>query len=854
MRRSDARASSGGGKWSRHTAIPSGQSSSRPIPRRDERTRRPTRPSTSPVLDASVDRSLQCQRVTMTSPARIAARHLPSIVPWFLLLATACSPAAVLDEGDGTDLGLVDGKADAYVREVSLELAPGAVRRFRVRAVRFVASLQQQGAVPVRLSAKHYENEFDSGISEAPSLAADAEPEQLRYWTLRVHNEGDETLRALLRVEAVDDVPRTPTGILREVRISNLAPGARRWFRVRGADLHAELTLEAGGPARLSAQHYEVRHEGESSERPTLRIQSPGGTQRNWTLRVHNEGAEPLSGTLLVTALTEPSEPEPPPAPEGIPSLADPVRYENTWCTYGDSPPYVRAVRWEHPEVQAAMAAMAHGYRSIFSYVEWRIPYGLENERTGTPEEIRAKKARNFIRVLCGEHRDFPALIGAKLRHIAATTVVAGPEELQEPDLSDNLFAQLTYPAYVKLVRVMRRIYDARKRTGARDGYHYGYGAYAGTSRRVDHSVPPWTHCEMKFIFANYLTADAPSWIDPSAYESNYAAFRQSTCSEDDLAWMYNFRGHVNFQPLWLESNGFVHNSRRARGMERSRGDRSYYLRPFATRHLMARKAWATYLLYPEADHAAMIQASERGGGPILYIEDRDEDGDGLLDYRLFSEEPGCGDQGVGLPIPSRNCNMVSWEQAWYTQPTREHLSSWDPQSWIQPDLGFLAAVTTFEERMARFNQALDRHTNWGPTGYYMIAASDEGDRSPRFLGAYSPIVAASYEVSKSDFFVRRDYPSTDEFEQGRAKWLFVMRFRAEDYYDEEDLRTGRPMNFERHYFNETSLSNDYYDEHALDHWGWIPPTDWYAQVYLTYGDRGETPPPAVTVPPPPVE
>ncbi len=779
-------------------------------------------------------------------------------LPWPLLLSLylggGCNPSATLDEGDDTDLGLLDGKTDAYVREVSLELAPGAVRRFRVRAVRFVASLQQEGSVPARLSAKHYENEFESDVSETPTLTADAQPAQLRYWTLRVHNEGGTTLRALLRVEAIDDVPQTPTGILREARISNLPPGERRWFRVRGTDLHVELTLETGGPGRLSAQHYDVRLEGEASDRPTLQVRSPDGSTRNWTLRVHNEGEEPLTGTLLVTALTESNEPDPPPAPEGLPSLADPVRYENDWCVYGDSPPYVRQVRWDHPEVRAAMAAMAHGYRSIFSYNEWRVPYGLENERTGTPEEIRAKKVRNFVRVLCGEHRDFPELLGAKLRHIAATTVMASPAPLRAPDLRENLFTQLTYPAYVKLVRVMRRIYDARRREGARDGYHYGFGSYTSTSRRVDHSVPPWTHCEMKFIFAHYLTEDAPSWIDVTAYERDYAEFRESECSSEDLAWMYNFRGHVNFQPLWLESNGFVHNSRRARGMERSRGDRAYYLRPFASRHLMARKAWATYLLYPEADHSAMIRASERGGGPILYIEDRDEDGDGLLDYRLFADDPGCGDQGVGLPIPSRNCNMVSWEQAWYTRPTRGHLSSWDPQWWHRPDLGFMEAVGTFEERMARFNQALDRHTNWGPTGYYMIAASEEGDRSPRFLGAYSPIVAASYEVSKSDFFVRRDYPSTDPFEQGRAKWLFVMRFRTEDYYDEEDLRAGRPMDFERHYFNETSLSNDYYDEHALDHWGWIPPSDWYAQVYLTYGDRGEQPPAPIEVPPPPTD
>src|SRR5690606_38398147 len=126
---------------------------------------------------------------------------------------------------------------------------------------------------------------------------------------------------------------------------------------------------------------------------------------------------------------------------------------------------------------------------------------------------------------------------------------------------------------------------------------------------------------------------------------------------------------------------------------------------------------------------------------------------------------------------------------------------------------------------------------------YYMIEASTPGDTSPRFMGAYSPFVAASYDVSASDFFVRRDYPSTDPFELGRAKWLFVRRVPAASDYDEVDLANGRPIDFDTMYFNETSLSNDYYDERALDHWGYIEGAEMYAQVYLTYGHRGEQPP-----------
>ncbi len=536
--------------------------------------------------------------------------------------------------------------------------------------------------------------------------------------------------------------------------------------------------------------------------------------------------------------------------PTGRPALSRPVQYENTWCTYADSPPYVRAVAWEHADVQAAMSALLAGYRSTFSYTEWRVAYGLEPDKSGTAQERAHAKARNYMRVICGEHRDYPDMIQDKLQVIGQHTLAAGPGELATVDTDANLFDQLTYPAYTRLVNVMRTMHTARSQGGALDGYHYGFGAFGYGSRRVDNSVPPFTQCEMKFVFENYLVAGAPTTIVPAQYESELASYRNTQCSAEDLAYMFNFRGHVNFQPLWLESNAFMHNSRRARGAELSTGARDTYLRPFATRYAAARKAWATNLFHNDVDHAQMIAASQSGGGPILYITDQDTDDDGLSDYRLFPDL-GCGDQGVGLSVPSQNCNMVSWTTAWYTPSTTGHTSKWDATLWGQPDMGFMASFGTFQERMDRFNQALDRHTNWGPTGYYMLDATSPGDTSPRFFGAYSPIVAASYDVSASDFFVRRDYPSTDPFEQGRAKWLFVMRFPVASYYDEKDLAAGKAMDFDSHYFNETSLSNDFYDERALDHWGYIEASEAYSQIYLTYGARGEQPPVPTAVPAP---
>jgi len=763
------------------------------------------------------------------------------------------------------DLGVIgDSATDGAVKErvVAIDLAAGKTKWFRIKAVRFSAELDQSAGssdVPARLSAKHYEVEIEGTSDVTPSIEAVAEEELLRNWTLRVHNEGNAPLVGTLTVAYIEELSGDPPDgeqnssgatVLGERDVTVQAGDTKR-YRIKGPSIHAALAQDSTEPAQLSAKHYEIDVAGSVAEQPTLDAQSPGEAERNWTIRVHNLGTGTLDGKLTVTVLGSGEQETNTPAPiQGRPTLNSPVQYANEWCEYSDTPPYVSSVNWSHPQVQAAMSALVPGWRSTLSYTEWRVAYALENDRNGSDEERSLEKARNFIRVICGEHRDYPDMIAAKLAVIGEHTHVATANELASVDHDQNLFTQLSYPAYVKLVNVMGTMHSHRSKAGSLDGYHYGFGAPGHGSRRVDHSVPPFTHCEMRFVFDNYLVAGSPSSVAPTAYEAAYASYKANVCSSEDLAYMYNFRGHVNFQPLWLESNAFMQNSRRARGAEISTGARDSYLRPFATRFHRARQAWGSYLFYRDEDHADMIAASEWGGGYILYITDQDEDGNGIADYRLF-DQLGCGDQGVGLATPSSNCNMVGWTTAWNTENTTGHSSGWDPAWWALPDMGFMQAFTSFDDRMARFNQALDRHTNWGPTGYYMLDASTEGDTSPRFFGAHSPIVAASYDVSASDFFVRRDYPSTHPFELDRAKWLFVMRFPTDSYYDEKDLAAGRPIDFDKNYFNETSLSNDYYDERALDHWGYIEGAEMHAQIYLTYGDRGETPPAAVTVPAP---
>jgi hypothetical protein len=553
-------------------------------------------------------------------------------------------------------------------------------------------------------------------------------------------------------------------------------------------------------------------------------------------------------------------------ASDALPSLEDPVQMENDFCVYQDTPPYVAEVKWDHPKVALAMRHLGPGWRSTFTYADWRVSHGLEPASSGTEEQQRDARVRNFVRVLCGEYRDYPAMIEAKL-DVVAKQAYAGPEEVTSFDLDEDLFAQLSHPAYERMVDVMRTMHGFRQEAlkDPNDGFNFGFGDFGFGSKRVEHSVAPWTHCEMKFMFREYLvdgaptvsrvaTVDSPDQVMASTYEEELADFRANECTDDDLSLMYNFRGHYNYKPLWLESNAFIWNSRRARKAKISRDSDEYYLRPFAERHHRSRMALGSLLFASDDDFIDLRHASENGGGPILYMTDQDLDGNNLADYRLFLDDMGCGDQGVGPMNPETHCNMVPWDQAFHTENSRGAVDGWEPSFFAKADMGFMEVFSSFEERMARINQVFDRHTNWGPTSYYMLDASAENVASDkvRMIGAYSPIVAASYDISSSDGFAKRDpFVGDDPFEVAQTKWMFVMRFRAEDYYDEEDLKAGREIDFSRNYFNETSLSNDFFDERSLDRFGFVPKEDMHAVIYFAYGDRGEEPPAFEDIPAP---
>ena len=199
------------------------------------------------------------------------------------------------------------------------------------------------------------------------------------------------------------------------------------------------------------------------------------------------------------------------------------------------------------------------------------------------------------------------------------------------------------------------------------------------------------------------------------------------------------------------------------------------------------------YLFYPNDQHVHMRRASESGGGPHLYVDNVDTNGDGLADYRLFADVSGSGD--IGLSSQALDKKKVA--EGDVTRSAVANFRPWMFRRW--KDWGFNRFLVindstrdkfkvdgvfsdsdsnkeaTYKLRMARVNAALDRHTNWGPTQMFSPKAYKIAKRYA-LRGAYSPIVAMSCEISKSHSFAVGNYPSTHPKDKNKTKYMFIVR------------------------------------------------------------------------------
>jgi len=233
---------------------------------------------------------------------RIFARSIA--VFYFLLTLNACSQAneiIVLEEEPHTQV--IELSEGEELRQIELQLEPGAVKRFRISTDQFVAKLQQTGATPARLSVKYYDLEASSETEESPTVYALASDEAARNWTLRVHNEGQSLLNASISVRGLvrdTEVETTPQlSPLRSYDIA-IAPNTTLRRRVSAENIVAAFANESSETrAKLRIKHYQLTYEVETNQ-PVVETASDTATARNWSVMITNISDEELKGTLSV--------------------------------------------------------------------------------------------------------------------------------------------------------------------------------------------------------------------------------------------------------------------------------------------------------------------------------------------------------------------------------------------------------------------------------------------------------------------------------------------------------------------------------------------------------------------------
>lgn len=468
------------------------------------------------------------------------------------------------------------------------------------------------------------------------------------------------------------------------------------------------------------------------------------------------------------------------------------------------------------------------------------------------------KNAHAFMTLLCGEFRDRPSLIQAKIKWVNKMHTL--PDSPQKPiNVKEDLWKQMSAHSYKSYITNSKLIFDAKKYSLKSANYSVRMGQY-----NEDYPVEPYTVCETKFIFKKFVETN--SRFNPknlNQYLSEYKKFK-NRCAQDDLDHIYDFRGDSNFKPNSPESNGMIwYSSTITNNCTRRYGQyvlkdaakekvqdaqicEKYATRPFAYRWAAARAGLATWMLRDKS-HDAVFSAE---GSPVfilphlnpmekpfgfklplgreeemIYEPEKNENGkyitwdDQTGDMKELSDEEAAQveadykKQVADLEVRKAEANVARFD----------FLKDWENSKqafWERADLGFnqLTGLGTknanIELVYERLRDAVNRHTDWYSSGY------DDGLGTNRDQ-AYSPFVASSYEMSASDAFTA---PGTtvQSPADGCKHWMFVFKLKKDQWYNTRSIQAKTPIDFNKHWFDETSLgTNNLADtEHAFDRLG----------------------------------
>lgn len=439
---------------------------------------------------------------------------------------------------------------------------------------------------------------------------------------------------------------------------------------------------------------------------------------------------------------------------------------------------------------------MPDGQTNDLSFYYYKGPmtvYGLSNKKL--PVDVPADmppdteiSAYNFLALLCGEFRDRPSMIAAKLRWVHRLEFLPDDEQ-QVVDYQKlirenaSIWSVMSSKAYEPFIRLSEARYYA---------YQNSYWNDPKTKTKigkitVDKHVPAISVCEAKYMLGEYVAKKREfTELKPYLAGFNYE-FKKKSCTTDDLKHYYNFRGDSNFKPNSPESNAMIWYansiSSGCKSPTEAKEPRSgetakvtsemcanYFKTPFASRWNASVGGLGTWLFH--VAHKAQFAES----------------------WVAITVLPTIGAK-FSKPFPYKLDDMGVVDA---------FNKSFDIN---KPDLGYNAMTglgtgkADLELAYSRIRNSLNRHTDWYSSRY------DDGIGMVRDQ-AYSPFVASSYDPSASDGFTSPGATVASQSD-GKKHWMFVFKVKAQNWYNVEALAQKRPIDFNTMWLDETTFGDN---------------------------------------------
>ncbi|MGE0173163.1 MAG: hypothetical protein AB7T49_10270 [Oligoflexales bacterium] len=444
-----------------------------------------------------------------------------------------------------------------------------------------------------------------------------------------------------------------------------------------------------------------------------------------------------------------------------------------------------------------------------------------------------SSQAHDFVTYLCGEFRDRATMIESKLAWVSRMNYLPnkpGSENTPNFDPKKDEWAQMTAQMYQPYYEFTEQLFQARVPGEKID---LGVRTRRGEVKKIDRPIPPLTVCENRYIFANYVSKKK-QFQSLEDFDRGYAPFKQANCGPNELDYYLDFRGDSNIKPNSPEGNGMIWYSRSIalqcytttrsvadlpeaeRKALQTKGEITkqhtllknedcikYYREPFKHRWLASRSALGAWVLYGN-EHVDAFYRGDGGSGKNLRIIPP-------------ITSPLTAPSGVSaINVEHNLAGLV---------PAK--MLSGANNAWLAPDMGLMdyanqqESATGAQENISkafiykRLSGAVDTHTDWYSSGYNDQLNQEKPrdcyvDPNSEKCQAYSPFVASSYEMSQSNNFTAPGLtvPAFDPKAEEFKHIMLVFKIHKNNWYTSEDISKGRNIDFDRMWFDETSLGN----------------------------------------------